>query len=53
MTFVAAAADDNDRVAVVVADGANGEAFRNLGGRIEREKGEHKIERDDNDDTSD
>ena len=53
MTVVAAAAGDNDRVAVVVADGANGEAFEYLRGRIEREKGERKIERDDNDDTSD
>ena len=53
MTDVAAAAGDNAGVAVVVADGANGEAFRNLGGRIEREKGERKNERYDNEDTSD
>ena len=53
VTFFAAAADDNERVAVVVADGANGEAFEYLRGRMKREKGERKIERDDNDDTSD
>ena len=49
IVVVAAANVDED----VVADGANGEAFEYLRGRIEREKGERKIERDDNDDTSD
>ena len=53
MTFVAAAAVDNGKVDVVVADGANGEAFEYLRGRIEREKGERKKERVDNDNTSD
>ena len=53
MIVVVAAAADNDRVVVAAADDANGEAFEYLGGRIEREKGERKIERDDNDDTSD
>ena len=45
------AAADTERV--VAAGDANGEAFEYLGGRIEREKGERKIERVDNDDTSD
>ena len=49
---VVAAASDNDDVDVV-AEGANKEAFGYLGGRIEREKGERKNERYDNEDTSD
>ena len=51
MIVVVAAAADNERV--VAAGDANGEAFEYLRGRIEREKGERKIERVDNDDTSD
>ena len=53
MMMVVVAAADNDIVAVVAADGANGEAFEYLRGRMEREKSERKIERYDNDDTSD
>ena len=53
MIVVVAAAADNVRVVAAAAGDANGEAFEYLRGRIEREKGERKIERDDNDDTSD
>ena len=49
---VVAAASDNDDDDVV-AEGANKEAFGYLEGRIEREKGERKNERYDNENTSD
>ena len=52
MIVVVAAAADNERVVAAAGD-ANGEAFENLRGRIEREKGERKKERVDNDNTSD
>ena len=52
MMIVVAAAADNDRVVAAAGD-ANGEAFEYLRGRIEREKGERKKERVDNDNMSD